>query len=135
MQESWKRCIEILRGLEDHYDAARRCLATLEAIHESMMGQHMHPPSNAPVSLVEKHNTQPTTTIRQESEEGITMARDEVSGGVEGVEGGIGMVDPLLVSYGAAGDGWGAQGGGMMGEVNFDWFFEHPMWNSPDFGS
>jgi hypothetical protein len=37
LEVSWKKCIEIMRGLEDRYESAKRCLATLEVFHDQII--------------------------------------------------------------------------------------------------
>ncbi|CCX33498.1 Similar to Uncharacterized transcriptional regulatory protein C3C7.04; acc. no. O14130 [Pyronema omphalodes CBS 100304] len=52
LEVSWKKCIEIMRGLEDRYESAKRCLATLEVFHDQIISSDedqkpIHPPMQA----------------------------------------------------------------------------------------
>jgi hypothetical protein len=40
LEASWKKCIEVLRRLEDIYEAAKRCLASLEVLHEQIISSN-----------------------------------------------------------------------------------------------
>lgn len=117
MQISWKRCVEILRGLEHHYDAARRCLATLEAIHEQIIAPQMMPRLGDNDAQVQDNGN---ITMGQN---GAVDMRQQQQQSIDGVV--MPNQDPLL-QYNTD-HPWGTK------DMDFGWFFENPMWNSPDF--
>ncbi|KAF8537535.1 fungal-specific transcription factor domain-containing protein [Trichophaea hybrida] len=98
LEVSWKKCIEILRGLEDRYESAKRCLATLEVFYDQIISS--------------------SNEDRQD-----TKKRPNEGTGDAGCESGEAFDDPLLhFNRNAI---WATN-------VNFDWFMEHPLWNSPE---
>lgn len=112
MEISWKRCIEILRDLESQYDSARRCLATLEAIHEQIIAPQQA--GIGPGTIFADSNAQMDAHI---GDKVVPHLNDNV----------LSNQDPLLQYNTDNVTQWGSR------DMDFGWFFENPMWDSPDF--
>jgi hypothetical protein len=118
LEVSWKKCIEILRGLEDRYESAKRCLATLEVFYDQIISSADEGGSQRLTPSVRRLLADTRILDKQD-------AKEQSGGGTRAVacEGGEVFDDPLLHFNRSA--VWGA-------DVNFDWFMEHPLWNSPE---
>ena len=104
LEVSWKKCIEILRTLEDRYDSARRCLATLEVFHDQIISTNEGRSSRF-------HGRWDRVNLYLGGKDtGDNVMEDQD--------------DDHLLHFNRSAV-WGA-------EINFDWFEEHPLWTTDD---
>jgi hypothetical protein len=51
LEVSWKKCIVILRSLEDRYESAKRCLATLEVFRDQIIASSEEAELHSPTAM------------------------------------------------------------------------------------
>jgi len=121
---SWRKCIAVLRSLEDRYGYAKRRLATLEAFFDRI-GSSSEECGSIPSAM--RFPAPPRLLVlpspgKQDTDEQANGEADIACEGVAVVV--VTPNNPLLLSNNRRGAVWGA-------DVNSDWFVEHPLWNTP----
>jgi hypothetical protein len=117
LEASWKTCIEILRRLEDRYESAKRCLASLEVLHEQIISSKsgMFRGSPFPRAGADKGPDQQEPEGEQIHSEAGTTGEGAPANAV---------TDPLLhFNNNRNVTPW---------DGDFDWFTGLPLWDTPN---